>query len=173
MRPATTPDVADLLDGIPGEAAAGASGAVSQRRLPPTLEASGDQAELLDATLYVAQPPAARRWALPAPSELLLTGAPPLVAALLLVLAWELWIRVRDVPIYLAPAPSRVIETLSAEPARFIEAGSVSAQHALGGLLLGAGSAFLLGVLMAHSRIVERAVYPLAIGVTLTRIASG
>ncbi|MYE45568.1 MAG: ABC transporter permease [Chloroflexi bacterium] len=173
MRPATTPDVADLLDGIPGEAAAGASAAaVSQRRLPPSLEASGDQAELLDATLYVAQPPAARRWALPAPRELLLTGAPPLVAALLLVLAWELWIRVREVPIYLAPAPSRVIETLSAEPARFIEAGSVSAQHALGGLLLGAGSAFLLGVLMAHSRIVERAVYPLAILVKVTPIVA-
>ena len=157
MRRATAaPDpagLADLLDGIPGELAGGGSGpAVSPRRLPPPREASRDQADLLDATLYVAQPPAARGWALPAGRELLLTGAPPVAAALLLVLAWELFIRVRDVPIYLAPAPSRVFVTLSEDPSRFLEAGSVSAQHALGGLLLGAGSAFLLGVLMAHSQ---------------------
>ncbi len=173
MRPATTTDVADLLDGIPGEAAAAASGAaVSLRRLPPPREASRDQADLLDATLYVAQPPPARGWALPSRRELLLTGVPPVAAALLVVLVWELWIRVREVPIYLAPAPSRVIETLSEDPARFIEAGGVSAQHALGGLLLGAGSAFLLGVLMAHSRILERSIYPLAILVKVTPIVA-
>ena len=173
MRPATTSDVADLLDGIPGEAAAGqADAGVSLRRLPPSREASRDEADLLDATLYVAQPPPARGWALPSRRELLLTAAPPLAAALLLVLVWELWIRVREVPIYLAPAPSRVIETLSEDPARFIEAGSVSAQHALGGLLLGAGSAFLLGVLMAHSRVIERSIYPFAILVKVTPIVA-
>ena len=177
MRRATAaPDpagLADLLDGIPGELAGGGSGpAVSPRRLPPAREASRDQADLLDATLYVAQPPAARGWALPAGRELLLTGAPPVAAALLLVLAWELFIRVRDVPIYLAPAPSRVFTTLSEDPSRFLEAGSVSAQHALGGLLLGAGSAFLLGVLMAHSRMLERAIYPLAILVKVTPVVA-
>ena len=177
MRRATAaPDpagLADLLDGIPGELAGGGSGpAVSPRRLPPAREASRDQADLLDATLYVAQPPAARGWALPAGRELLLTGAPPVAAALLLVLAWELFIRVRDVPIYLAPAPSRVFVTLTEDPSRFLEAGSVSAQHALGGLLLGAGSAFLLGVLMAHSRMLERAIYPLAILVKVTPVVA-
>ncbi len=173
MRPATTSDVADLLDGIPGEAAAGEAGTgVSLRRLPPPRETSRDEADLLDATLYVAQPPPARGWALPSRRELLLTAAPPLAAALLLVLVWELWIRVREVPIYLAPAPSQVIETLSEDPSRFIEAGSVSAQHALGGLLLGAGSAFLLGVLMAHSRVIERSIYPFAILVKVTPIVA-
>ena len=173
MRPATTSDVADLLDGIPGEADAGAAGgAVALRRLPPPRSASRDEADLLDATLYVAQPPPARGWALPSRREVALTVAPPLAAALLLVLVWELWIRVREVPLYLAPAPSRVIETLGEDPARFIEAGGVSAQHALGGLLLGAGSAFLLGVLMAHSRVIERSIYPFAILVKVTPIVA-
>lgn len=173
MRPATTSDVADLLDGIPGEADAGAAGgAVSLRRVPPPRSASRDEADLLDATLYVAQPPPARGWALPSRREVALTVAPPLAAALLLVLVWELWIRVREVPLYLAPAPSRVIETLGGDPARFIEAGGVSAQHALGGLLLGAGSAFLLGVLMAHSRVIERSIYPFAILVKVTPIVA-
>lgn len=176
QRAPAAPDpagLADLLDGIPGGAAAGGSSpAVPLRRLPPSQRASRDEADLLDATLYVAQPPPARGWALPSRRDVLLTGAPPLAAAVLLVLAWEIWIRVRDVPLYLAPTPSRVLSTLSEDPARFIEAGSVSAQHALGGLLLGAGSAFLLGVLMAHSRILERSIYPLAILVKVTPIVA-
>ena len=175
MRRALTPELADLLDGAPSGAAGGGS-AASLRRLPPLRGASREQADLLDATLYVAQPPAygrgMRGWGLPRRRELLLFVAPPLVAAALLLLAWEIWIRARDIPIYLAPAPSEVFSTLVEDPSRFIEAGSTSAQHALGGLLLGSGIAFLLGVLMAHSRVIERALYPLAILVKVTPVVA-
>jgi NitT/TauT family transport system permease protein len=99
-------------------------------------------------------------------------GAPPLVVALLALVAWEAWIRIREVPEYLAPAPTAVADALLADPARFLGAGAVSLQHALGGLVLGAGSAFVVGVAMAHSRRLERALYPFALMVKVTPIVA-
>ena len=99
-------------------------------------------------------------------------GAPPLVVALFALVAWEAWIRIREVPEYLAPAPTAVADALLADPARFLGAGAVSLQHALGGLVLGAGSAFVLGVAMAHSRRLERALYPFALMVKVTPIVA-
>ena len=97
---------------------------------------------------------------------------PPALVAVIAVAAWEAWIRVREVPEYLAPAPSAVAEALLADPSRFLGAGAVSLRHALGGLVLGAGGAFLLGVAMAHSRRLERALYPFALLVKVTPIVA-
>ena len=119
-----------------------------------------------------ALPPRSRRRRLPEGRELLRAVLPPLAAAALLVLAWELWVRAREVPIYLAPAPSEVLAALAADPSRYAAAGAGSARHALGGLLLGSGSAFLLGALMAHSRLAERALYPLAILIKVTPVVA-
>ncbi len=99
-------------------------------------------------------------------------GAPPLIVALFALIAWEAWIRIREVPEYLAPAPTAVADALLADPTRFLGAGAVSLQHALGGLVLGAGSAFVLGVAMAHSRRLERALYPFALMVKVTPIVA-
>lgn len=99
-------------------------------------------------------------------------GAPPLIVALIALIAWEAWIRIREVPEYLAPAPTAVADALLADPTRFLGAGAVSLQHALGGLVLGAGSAFVLGVAMAHSRRLERALYPFALMVKVTPIVA-
>ena len=98
--------------------------------------------------------------------------APPLIAAASTLLLWELWIAWRAVPEYLVPAPSAVWEALRADPARFAAAGRTTLLHALGGLALGSGTAFLLAVVMAHSRALERALYPLAILVKVTPVVA-
>lgn len=97
---------------------------------------------------------------------------PPLLVAALALAAWEAWIRVRGVPEYLAPSPSAVADALAADPTRFLGAGAVSLQHALGGLVLGAGGAFALGAVMAHSHRLERALYPFALMVKVTPIVA-
>lgn len=99
-------------------------------------------------------------------------AAPPVVAAAIAVVAWEAWIRVREVPEYLLPAPSAVARALVADPGRFAEGGWVSLTEALGGLGVGAGAAFLLAVVMAHSRPLERALYPLALLVKVTPVVA-
>lgn len=105
-------------------------------------------------------------------SSLLVLAWPPTLAALAVLAALEMWVRWRHVPAYLVPAPSDVVTVLRADPGRFLSGGSVTLVHAMGGLLLGAGLAFLLGVVMAHSRVLERALYPLAILVKVTPVVA-
>jgi len=99
-----------------------------------------------------------------------LTVGPPLLAFALAVGGWEAWVRLREVPEYLVPAPSAVAAALAADPSRFLEAGWASLTEALGGLAIGAGAAFVLAIVMAHSRPLERALYPLALLVKVTPI---
>lgn len=100
------------------------------------------------------------------------SAAPPLLAAAITLVTWEAWIRLREVPEYLAPAPSAVVRALAADPSRYVEGGWVSLTEALGGLAVGAGAAFLLAVVMAHSRPLERALYPLALLVKVTPVVA-
>ena len=136
-------------------------------------EATLEVDDLLEATEWVA---------LPAPHssarhrldwrELASTVAPPLIAVALALVAWEAWVQLRDVKEYLVPAPSAVARALGDDPSRFVRAGRVTFGHALGGLALGSGAAFILAVAMAHSRLLERAIYPLAILVKVTPVVA-
>lgn len=97
---------------------------------------------------------------------------PPALALALLLLGWEAWVRLRDVPDYLLPAPSAIAAALEANPGRYLEGARVSLGHALGGLVLGSAAAFALAVMMAHSRTLERAIYPIAILVKVTPVVA-
>ena len=98
----------------------------------------------------------------PRGESLLLAALPVLVVAAILV-AWEAWVRIAQVKAYLLPPPSAIARALAEEPMRYVEAAAVSLGAALGGLLLATVGAFALGVLMAHSRALERALYPPAL----------
>ena len=65
---------------------------------------------------------------------------PPVVTLLIAAGVWEAWVRLRDVPDYLVPAPSAV--------------------------------AIALAVVMAHSRFLEKSIFPLAILVKVTPIVA-
>lgn len=101
----------------------------------------------------------------------LLTG-PPAATAALLLLAWDWWVRARDIKPYLLPPPGDVARALWEDPTRYLDALGVSLVTAFGGLLLASGVAFGLAVLMAHSRALERAIYPPALLVKVTPIVA-
>lgn len=96
----------------------------------------------------------------------------PLLASALLLAVWEAWVRARDVKEYLLPAPSAVLVALAEEPGRYAEAARLSLQAALGGLALASLGAFILAVFMAHSRVLERALYPPALALKVTPIVA-
>ncbi len=166
-------EVADLLDGT-----LRASDVPAVRRVqrpepaaPPVERAPAEVADLLDGTLALARTtPGWSQWRRLRLRTALLTVAPPLLAVVAVIAAWEAWVRLRDVPEYLVPAPTAVAAALAADPARYLDAGWTSLTEALGGLALGAGVAFILAVVMAHSRLLERALYPLALLVKVTPI---
>lgn len=97
---------------------------------------------------------------------------PPALVAAVVLGGWEAWVRVRDVQEYLLPPPSRVLEALASDPGRYATAAGESLTAALGGLVVASAGAFALAVLMAHSRAIERALYPPALMVKVTPIVA-
>jgi NitT/TauT family transport system permease protein len=97
---------------------------------------------------------------------------PPALALSLAAAFWEAWVRLRDVPEYLLPAPSAVARRLADDPSFFARQGEITLYSALAGFALGASVAILLAVLMAHSRFLEKSLFPVAIMVKVTPIVA-
>jgi NitT/TauT family transport system permease protein len=108
------------------------------------------------------------RW----PGELLATLVPAALGLTLALATWEAWIRLRDVKPYIVPAPSRVAERLYADPWFFAQEGLQTLEGAMLGFAAGATVAFLLAAIMAQSRFLERAIFPLAILIKVTPIVA-
>lgn len=120
----------------------------------------------------VGQPLRPRTSLLDAARRALLLGAAPLVFAALLLAVWETWVRARDIREYLLPAPSAVLDAFRDDPSRYLEAGATTLYAAVGGLVIATAVAFALAVLMAHSRSLERALYPPAVMIKVTPIVA-
>ena len=97
---------------------------------------------------------------------------PPAAALVLAGIVWEVWTRLADVPVYLVPAPSRVLTRLFGDPGYFAAEGAVTLGEALAGFSLGAGVALVGATLMAHSRFIERSLYPIAVLVKVTPVVA-
>lgn len=97
------------------------------------------------------------------PRDSLAVALLPAIVFTLIIGGWEAYVRLAQVPRYLLPPPTAVVRALAEEPMRYIGAASVSLGAAMGGLVIATVSAFALGVVMAHSRALERALYPPAL----------
>lgn len=97
---------------------------------------------------------------------------PPALVGVALTVMWEAWVDVRDIRSYLLPAPSAVGRALADDPGRYLGALGESLVAALGGLMLASMAAFALAILMAHSRALERALYPPALLIKVTPIVA-
>src|SRR5262245_7814915 len=95
---------------------------------------------------------------------------PALLLVLVLLAAWELIVKLGNVPSYLMPAPSVIGQRWLREPVFFVSEGGVSLAEALGGLAVGGGVAFLAGVVMARLRWLEHGLLPLAIVLKMTPV---
>ena len=97
---------------------------------------------------------------------------PPAFAIAAAIALWELWVRAAQVPVYIVPAPSVIIERLAGDFGFFAWHGGITLAEALAGFALGASVAFTGATLMAHSRIIERTLLPIAILVKVTPIVA-
>jgi len=95
----------------------------------------------------------------------------PTVAFLAVILiGWELAVRLWQVPAYLMPGPSAVGARLVGDPLFFGREGLVTLSEALGGLIIGGGLALGTGLLMAQWRWLERALLPVAVVAKVTPV---
>lgn len=96
----------------------------------------------------------------------------PAVALITLVIVWEIWVRVAQIPEYLVPAPTAVGLRLFSDLGYFFFHGMITLVEALSGFILGSLVAMAAAVVMAHSRLVERTLYPIALLVKVTPIVA-
>jgi len=99
-------------------------------------------------------------------------AVPPALALFLAAVVWEVWVRLKDVPTYIVPAPSKVLGRLLGDLPFFAGEGAVTVSEALAGFALGSAVALIGATLMAHSRFLERSLLPLAILVKVTPIVA-
>ena len=77
-----------------------------------------------------------------------------------------------DVPAYIVPAPSAALSRLFGDLAYFAGESAVTLGEAVAGFALGSLAALAAAALMAHSKIAERALYPIAILIKVTPIVA-
>ena len=82
---------------------------------------------------------------------------------LIVLLLWEIGVHVTATPVYLLPAPSRIMQTLLAQPGYFAVAALVTLGEAVAGLILGFTVALIVAVLVTLRPGAERGVMTLAI----------
>lgn len=88
---------------------------------------------------------------------------PPLVLLALLLLAWELAVRLGEIPPWLLPPPSALPGAIVQDRADLLRHTLVTTQEVLLGLLVSTTLAVAVAVAIAFSPLVERALYPLVV----------
>jgi NitT/TauT family transport system permease protein len=104
-----------------------------------------------------------RRW---------LEWAAPAAVGVALLLAWEAAVRWRDIPPYILPAPSAVLQTLVDERSALLAAWLVTIKTmawALAGAVIGGAA---LAGLFASSRLVENSLFPFAVILQVTPLVA-
>jgi NitT/TauT family transport system permease protein len=89
----------------------------------------------------------------------------PVLVIAVLVLVWDIGIRLFAVPAYVVPPPASVGEALVRERARLLDNAMPTVIESVGGFALGNLVAIAAALAFVHSKALERALYPVAVGV--------
>jgi ABC-type nitrate/sulfonate/bicarbonate transport system permease component len=87
-------------------------------------------------------------------------AVPPLLFALLVLVAWEVLVIITGISALLLPAPSQIMISLVDNADLFVRNAIVTLGEILIGFALGACVGIALGIALSYSRIFERSVYP-------------
>ena len=87
----------------------------------------------------------------------------PLGTAITLLLIWQLGVRIFNVPIYIAPAPSDVADIFYREFPLLMRNFWPTFMESVAGFFIGNLTAVLIAIAFVHSRLVERAFFPIAV----------
>jgi NitT/TauT family transport system permease protein len=96
-------------------------------------------------------------------------GLYPLGFAVILVVLWELAVRLFNIPVYLLPAPSAVVSTFDASLAAHM---LVTLTEALAGFLIANVLGLATAVIFVHSKPIEKGAFPLAIALKTTPLVA-
>ena len=89
--------------------------------------------------------------------------AAPATILLGIVVLWELWVQVWDIPKWQLPSPSEIGRELAASRSLLLEHTLVTLEEIVLGFIAALTSGLVLATAIAYSRILERSVYPIVI----------
>ncbi|RED55540.1 ABC transporter permease [Cohnella lupini] len=96
----------------------------------------------------------------------------PALAFIVLFGTWELVVRIFNVNPLTLPAPSGVLKVLFSDFGFYLEHAGVTLKEAVIGFSVGTFVALIGGVLMSHSRFLERTLLPIAVLASVTPIVA-
>jgi NitT/TauT family transport system permease protein len=94
----------------------------------------------------------------------------PLAISVAAIGGWEAYVRIRDVPPYILPAPSLIASTLVTDWSLLSASLLVTLETTLLALVLAVIGGVTLAVLLSLSRIVEYSLYPFAVALQVTPV---
>lgn len=107
--------------------------------------------------------PSARSRRLPAPVRWLVESRHLLLSFLIVFLLWEAAVRLLGVPGYLLPPPSKIFNDFLARWPRMVQHTLITTQEILAGYFAAVGVSIPLALVIAHSRFMEKSVYPIIV----------
>ncbi|MBX3028985.1 MAG: ABC transporter permease [Chloroflexi bacterium] len=87
----------------------------------------------------------------------------PAVAFIVLIVVWEIAIRAFRVPIYLAPAPSAILPAIIEHGPSLVAGAWITIQEVIVGFAIAVVLAIPLAYILATSRFMEQALYPIIV----------
>ena len=84
----------------------------------------------------------------------------PVAVAVIVIALWEACVRIFDVPLYLLPAPSKIVSALVDNRSELLRHTIVTLEEAVLGLLIALALGMLTAILMDRSRTFRHSVYP-------------
>jgi NitT/TauT family transport system permease protein len=96
----------------------------------------------------------------------------PIIVLTLGLAAWELVVRIKDIPPYVLPAPGAIAHTLITDRVVLLQSLVVTLATTFEGFLLAAAGGIGLAVLFDQSRLVEYSLYPYAVILQVTPIVA-
>lgn len=93
----------------------------------------------------------------------LTTLALPLLGLVLVVVIWDLAVRVFDIAPYVLPSPQRTFEALRDDWDKLGPGTIITSKEFILGFLIGAAAGFVFALVMSWSRTVQRFLYPILI----------
>lgn len=87
----------------------------------------------------------------------------PLATVLILLVLWDLVVRLFGLPVYLVPRPSAVAARIVTDAGLLLRHGAITLAESIGGFLLSVVIGVPLGMALVASRLLERAVMPLLV----------
>ena len=84
----------------------------------------------------------------------------PVAVAVIVIALWEACVRIFDVPLYLLPAPSKIVSALVDNRSELLRHTIVTLEEAVLGLLIAMALGMLTAILMDRSRTFRHSVYP-------------